>query len=104
MLALVKDGAPVASAQAGDEVALLLNQTPFYAESGGQVGDSGRLTGEDGLAVSISDTRKVLGDLHVLTGTVEHGTLAGRRQLSPAYRCAAPRRHPRQPFGDAFAA
>ena len=60
ILALVSDGAEVASAKAGDTVQVVLNQTPFYAESGGQVGDSGTLRGDKGQA-KITDTRKVAG-------------------------------------------
>ena len=60
ILALVSDGAEVASAKAGDKVQVVLNQTPFYAESGGQVGDSGTLRGDKGQA-KITDTRKVAG-------------------------------------------
>ncbi|WP_116597106.1 alanine--tRNA ligase [Primorskyibacter marinus] len=60
IVALVSDGAAVASAKAGDTVQIVLNQTPFYAESGGQVGDSGTLRGDKGLA-RITDTRKVAG-------------------------------------------
>ncbi|WP_435312241.1 alanine--tRNA ligase [Primorskyibacter sedentarius] len=60
ILALVSDGAEVASAEAGDTVQVVLNQTPFYAESGGQVGDSGTLRGDKGQA-KITDTRKVAG-------------------------------------------
>ena len=60
ILALVSDGAEVASAKTGDTVQVVLNQTPFYAESGGQVGDSGTLRGDKGQA-KITDTRKVAG-------------------------------------------
>ncbi len=72
--ALIVDGAPVAEAGPGAAVAVLLNQTPFYAESGGQVGDTGILTGADGLRIRITDTQKKLGDLFVHLGVVETGT------------------------------
>ena len=52
----------------------MLNQTPFYAESGGQVGDTGIITGPDGLRIAITDTQKKLGDLFVHLGRVESGT------------------------------
>ena len=81
VLAIVKDGAPVEAAKAGDEIALMMNQTPFYAESGGQVGDSGVLTGETGTQVTISDCKKLLGDVHVLYGTLEQGEVATGDQL-----------------------
>ncbi len=76
VLALVVDGAPVQQAELGQAVAVILNQTPFYAESGGQVGDAGWITGPDGLRVRVDDTQKKLGDLFVHLGTVEAGTLA----------------------------
>ena len=72
--ALVKDGKEIDSAKAGDSVAIVMNQTPFYAESGGQVGDTGVLTG-DGIRVRITDTQKKAGDLFVHLGTVEQGTV-----------------------------
>ncbi len=72
--AIILDGAPVAEAGPGASVAVLLNQTPFYAESGGQVGDTGVLTGPDGLIIRVTDTQKKLGDLFVHLGTVEAGT------------------------------
>ena len=75
VLAIVKDGKPVSEAKKGDEIALMLNQTPFYAESGGQVGDTGFLSDEDGLKIDINDTQKVLGDVHILHGTVAAGSL-----------------------------
>ncbi|HQT79490.1 MAG TPA: alanine--tRNA ligase, partial [Rhodopila sp.] len=73
ILALVADGAAVAAAPAGTDVAVVLNQTPFYGESGGQVGDTGTITGPDGLLIRITDTQKKLGDLFVHLGTVESG-------------------------------
>lgn len=71
--ALVVDGEPVERAGAGSRVAVVLNQTPFYAESGGQVGDSGAITGPDGLRITVHDTQKRVGDLFVHLGTVEAG-------------------------------
>ena len=75
VLAIVRDGDSVDSAKAGDAVALMINQTPFYAESGGQVGDTGHLSDDTGLQVTIADTQKRLGDVHVLHGTIEAGEL-----------------------------
>ena len=74
ILALVADGAPVAEAKPGAEVAVILNQTPFYGESGGQVGDSGEITGAEGLRILVTDTQKKLGDLFVHLGRIEAGT------------------------------
>ena len=74
ILGLVVNGAPADHAPAGSEIAVILNQTPFYGEAGGQVGDAGRITGPDGLAVTVSDTQKKLGDLIVHLGRVESGT------------------------------
>ncbi|HTH99388.1 MAG TPA: alanine--tRNA ligase-related protein, partial [Acidisoma sp.] len=73
ILAVVADGATVASAMPGTEVAVVLNQTPFYAESGGQVGDQGQILGADGLVITVTDTQKKLGDLFVHYGRVESG-------------------------------
>ena len=72
--ALVKDGKEVDSLKAGETGAIVLNQTPFYAESGGQVGDTGVLTGE-GVEFRVTDTQKKAGDLWVHQGTLEQGTL-----------------------------
>jgi alanyl-tRNA synthetase len=71
--ALVVNGAPIDRAGAGAEVAVVLNQTPFYGESGGQVGDTGTITGPDGLRIVVGDTQKKLGDLFVHLGRVEAG-------------------------------
>jgi alanyl-tRNA synthetase len=71
---LVKDGKDVDSLKSGETGAIVLNQTPFYAESGGQVGDTGLMTGE-GVRFRVTDTQKKAGDLFVHLGTVEQGTL-----------------------------
>ena len=73
--ALVKDGKEVAVLKAGESGAVVLNQTPFYAEFGGQVGDTGLMLG-DGLRFKVTDTQKKAGDLFVHSGVVEKGTLA----------------------------
>src|SRR5712672_2536163 len=72
--ALVKDGNEVDSLKTGEAGAIVLNQTPFYAESGGQVGDIGVMLGE-GVKFRVTDTQKKTGDLFVHLGTVEQGTL-----------------------------
>jgi len=60
----------VNKAAVGDEVALVLNQTPFYGESGGQMGDIGTLTSNEGSEIRVTDTQKKLGTLHVHYGIV----------------------------------
>jgi alanyl-tRNA synthetase len=75
VLALVKDGARVKKAGAGEAVDVIVNQTPFYAESGGQVGDAGAITSESGLAATVSDTSKQLGRLWVHHATVDAGEI-----------------------------
>ncbi len=74
ILSLVSNGASVPEATAGSEVAVVLNQTPFYAESGGQVGDTGSISGPDGLVITVHDTQKKVGDLTVHLGRVAAGT------------------------------
>ena len=74
IMALVQDGAQVTSAAKGQAVQIVFNQTPFYAESGGQVGDSGVLRIEGG-AARITDTRKVAG-VFIHVGEVTEGALA----------------------------
>lgn len=72
--AIFKDGAEVESAEEGDDVVIVLQRTPFYAESGGQVGDSGIISiGES--YVSVSDTKKSDGHfLHI--ASVEQGSIS----------------------------
>jgi alanyl-tRNA synthetase len=79
--ALVKDGKEADSLKSGESGAVVLNQTPFYAESGGQVGDTGVLIGE-GVRFRVTDTQKKAGDLFVHLGEVETGTLKNGVALS----------------------
>ncbi|MFD2058781.1 alanine--tRNA ligase [Mesorhizobium calcicola] len=72
--ALVRDGKTVDSASKGDAVAVVVNQTPFYAESGGQMGDTGVISGE-GFSIEISDTQKKADGLFVHIGKVASGTV-----------------------------
>ena len=76
VVALVKDGARVDAAKAGDEVIILTNQTPFYAESGGQMGDAGIITGDKDLRAVVQDTAKPLGKLHAHHARLDSGSLA----------------------------
>jgi alanyl-tRNA synthetase len=76
ILALVKDGKRVQNAQSGDEISIVVNQTPFYAESGGQVGDLGTFETADGAKIAIEDTRKMAGKLWVHVGKVSGGKVA----------------------------
>ena len=72
--ALLRDGKEVAALKKGESGAVVLNQTPFYGEFGGQVGDSGVLSG-DGVRFKVTDTQKYAGDVFAHVGTVEEGAL-----------------------------
>jgi alanyl-tRNA synthetase len=74
--AIVVDGNPVNDASAGAQIAIVLNQTPFYGESGGQVGDTGVASGEGDSRVEITDTVKRADGLHVHVGKVAKGKIA----------------------------
>ncbi len=74
VLALLKDGRPVDSIEAGDEAIVILDATPFYAESGGQVGDTGELD-EQGVRFVVNDTLKLAGQFHGHVGTLSAGAL-----------------------------
>ncbi|MBB3693145.1 alanine--tRNA ligase [Sphingomonas sp. BK580] len=76
VLALVKDGARVERVAAGDQVDVIVNQTPFYGESGGQVGDAGTLATDSGVAARVTDTSKQLGKLWVHHAAIDAGELA----------------------------
>jgi len=95
ILAVIADGHAVASAPVGTDVAVVLNQTPFYAESGGQVGDTGSISAP-GLRIAVGDTQKKLGDLIVHFGRVVEGeVVAGAAVLAEVdhARRAAVRAH-----------
>jgi alanyl-tRNA synthetase len=72
--AIMRDGAEADALEKGQSGAVVLNQTPFYAESGGQVGDTGVMAAE-GVRFRVTDTQKKAGDVFVHFGTVEQGTL-----------------------------
>lgn len=74
VLSLVKDGAVVDTAGEGDAVAVIVNQTPFYGESGGQMGDTGTISGE-GFSIEVTDTQKKADGLFVHYGKVTKGSV-----------------------------
>src|ERR1700756_4164354 len=75
VLAIVRGGERLTEAKDGDEIGIIVNQTPFYAESGGQMGDTGAIFSASGAELAIRDAVKRAGDLHVHLGTVTHGSL-----------------------------
>jgi alanyl-tRNA synthetase len=74
VLKISKGKSFINEAQTGDEVEIITNQTPFYAESGGQVGDQGFISTAN-CKIKITDTQKKMGDLHVHLGKVESGSI-----------------------------
>ena len=76
IIALIRDGVRVERAAAGEIVDIVTNQTPFYGESGGQVGDSGKISSDKGLEADVEDTSKPLGRLHAHRATIRSGALA----------------------------
>jgi alanyl-tRNA synthetase len=74
VLAVLRDGAEAAALEPGESGVVIVNQTPFYAESGGQVGDVGRLSG-DALEADVTDVRKRAGDLFAHHVTLRAGWL-----------------------------
>jgi alanyl-tRNA synthetase len=74
VLKISKDNQFIESAKAGDEVEIITNQTPFYGESGGQIGDQGLIQTAD-CKINVKDTQKKVGDLYVHIGQIEKGTI-----------------------------
>jgi alanyl-tRNA synthetase len=73
VVAIVRDGARVERAGAGDSVIIVTNQTPFYGESGGQMGDAGKIRGDNGFEAEVADTSKPLGRVHAHHAIVKAG-------------------------------
>jgi len=80
ILAIYKAGSPVEFIEAGDEAVIVLDHTPFYAESGGQVGDSGELT-TTGATFTVHDTQKIQADVFGHQGLLQSGRLAVQDQI-----------------------
>ncbi len=81
IVALLVNGAMLAEANAGDAVEIVVEATPFYGESGGQVGDQGQIQGTEGLA-AISDTIKPVSGLWVHQGVMQSGSLREGERVS----------------------
>ncbi len=84
VLAIVRDGKPAISLQVGEQGVVILDRTPFYAESGGQVGDTGVLSTPTGMRFDVSDTVKLSAVFHGHVGRVEGGLLAVGDTLTAA--------------------
>jgi alanyl-tRNA synthetase len=76
IVAIVRDGIEINTAQQGETIILLSNQTPFYAESGGQIGDTGRFTSNTGVEIDILDTIKKPGELYAHIGRLTKGQIS----------------------------
>jgi len=74
VVAILADGKEVSALKAGQKGQVIVNQTPFYGESGGQMGDTGRITASGGVFI-VEDAQKKLGDVHAHIGTMEAGEL-----------------------------
>ena len=81
IIKISKNGKFVHSANSGDEIEIISNQTPFYGESGGQVGDQGYIFNSD-CKIKINDTQKKMGDLYVHYGKIENGSVSVGQNIS----------------------
>ncbi|WP_026379646.1 alanine--tRNA ligase [Afifella pfennigii] len=97
VLALVHEGKPVERLEAGESGAVIVNQTPFYGESGGQVGDTGFIRSERGDLFRVNDTQKKADGLFVHLGKMEEGELAAseavRMEVDSARRATVRANH-----------
>ena len=97
VLALYADGAPVPQLQAGQSGVVVLDVTPFYAESGGQVGDRGQITAASGALFDVQDTQKIKADVFGQHGVLSSGSLkvgdAVRATVNAELRAATMRNH-----------
>ena len=97
VLALYADGAPVQQLQAGQSGVVVLDVTPFYAESGGQVGDRGQITTASGAMFDVQDTQKIKADVFGQHGVLSSGSLKVGEQVQAAVnaelRAATTRNH-----------
>ncbi len=96
ILAILADGHPVPSLAAGQHADILLQQTPFYAESGGQIGDTGTITTPQGARFEVTDTQKPADGIILHKGQLTAGALTKGDTVSAsvdATRRAAIRRH-----------
>ena len=87
IISLIKDAASVDSVQSGDQIEILLEATPFYAESGGQCGDAGTITSGDAV-INITDTSKKIGQYHVSIGTVASGSFKVGDNVTAKIACS----------------
>jgi alanyl-tRNA synthetase len=96
VLAIFRDGEQVSRAMAGDRVAVVLDRTPFYAESGGQVGDTGVIR-QDGCLFEVTDTQKTAEDVVLHLGVMREGEMSAggkvRAELDLERRLAVMRNH-----------
>jgi alanyl-tRNA synthetase len=96
VLALLSGGAPVQQAETGDAVEVIVEETPFYAESGGQIGDRGTIETPTG-RVAVEDTQRPVGRLVVHRGKVATGEIhvdqVARLDVDPSHRSGAVRHH-----------
>ena len=97
VLALYADGAPVQQLQAGQSGVVVLDVTPFYAESGGQVGDRGQITAASGALFDVQDTQKIKADVFGQHGVLQSGSLkvgdAVQATVNAELRTATMRNH-----------
>ena len=82
VVALLRDGNPVAALESGQRGIVLLDKTPFYAESGGQVGDAGVLCSSTGVRFSVEDTQKLSAIFHGHVGVLENARITIGEKLS----------------------